>query len=657
MGSKSTSARLGLTNTIEKNPQTLNMTRVEGESVTDPMFQKMSMAFDEGGAKGMLMNNLRVSPDSCAMVFSSIEAPDTKAKSAAKPTSATVSTNTLRDLITRLNVTPASLKDTSICPGLNDFRSSIGINAGVLDAFTALPAPTLNTLPPPDAELFEQMSSSAAAESSQQDGAYCCEDDYGGDDDNEYCAPDTDMDMEAPGSPMRDQTQDAADASAGAAGASKWAQLFGGAVADSSAPTSAGSSSNNSPAKEMVERTTRSLEWNALGVSNANDYSFFNMNSLVNGSGDGNKWAGARHWKFATRRARTAPAETADIAVDDVAVAVAKPKVTKVKSALFNFSDSTPIDQALFAAPVVTKRKANSTVFSDAVLTKQATEAASGAYMLPEDSKIQLQDLCRLFLRPNMIAPPTNMLAFFQPRSGSGDKAVGNKYSVSSSSKPDLIWGVLAAKESTFLESVSVEHVVDADHYMTESGDIIYSGDDCGDDGDNEYYAPTDADDEDADAVVASLTNSLASGLQINSSKLVQASRTVGKVNVGYATSAKLVNVRKLKTDIWSAIETSPEYKAPPTKEVPTEDKENSTGRDRRKPAAPVDKYETLSFQNVVKGVATAPTSKQKDASLSFYFISLLHLANEKVRTQSTCIDACALYYTVLYLTLLFCCL
>jgi hypothetical protein len=230
-----------------------------------------------------------------------------------------------------------------------------------------------------------------------------------------------------------------------------------------------------------------------------------------------------------------------------------------------------------------------------------------------------------------MIAPPANMLAFFQPKSGSGDQAAGSKYASSSSSgKPDLIWGVLASKESTVLESVSVEHVVDADHYMTESGDIICNGGDGGDgDDDNDYYASEPAaDDEDTDAVVASLTDSLASGLQINTSKLVQASRTVGKVNVGYATSAKLVNVRKLKTDIWSAIETSSEYQAPPTKEVP-EDKENASGS-RRKAAAPVDKYETLSFQNVVKGVATAPATKQKDASLSFYFISLLHLANEK---------------------------
>lgn len=651
VGSKSTSARLGLTNTIEKNPKTLNMARVEGESTTDPMFQKMSMAFDEGGAKGMLMNNLRVSPDSCSMVFSSIApSSETEAKAstvnASSHSSTVVSNNALRDLLTRLNVTPVSLANSTICPGLAEYRSNIGMNAGVLNAFTPLPDPTLANLSAPDSERMEYPSSSAALapESIAEEDTYSGGDDYGGDDDdNEYGGGDNDgedMDTDMPAA------DNSASASVSAPGTSKWAQLFGGAPLDGSAtPASAGSSANNSPTKQqqLVERTAHSLEWNSLGVSNANDYSFFNMNSLVNGSGaDGNKWAGSRHWKFATRKARAPLSETTDgVNLEANTVVVAKPRTLKAKSVLFNFSDNTPLDQALFAAPVVTKRKANSTVFSDAVLAKQATEAANGAYKLPEDSKIQLQDLCRLFLRPNMIAPPANMLPFFQPRSGSGDKAAGSKYSLSGSlsGKDDLIWGVLANKESTVLESVSVEHVVDTDHYMTESGDILYNGhDDGGDDDDNEHYGGGDYDDNNndddnnhADDVVASLTSSLATGLQINSSKLVQAARTVGKVNVGYATSAKLVNVRKLKTDLWSAIEHSAEYQAPPTKVV-DENKENMSGRDRRNAAGAVtaDKYETLSFQNVVKGVATAPATKQKDASLSFYFISLLHLANEK---------------------------
>jgi hypothetical protein len=38
-----------------------------------------------------------------------------------------------------------------------------------------------------------------------------------------------------------------------------------------------------------------------------------------------------------------------------------------------------------------------------------------------------------------------------------------------------------------------------------------------------------------------------------------------------------------------------------------------------------------LSFQSLLCEMASSPSMRQQDASLSFYFISLLHLANEKV--------------------------
>ena len=108
----------------------------------------------------------------------------------------------------------------------------------------------------------------------------------------------------------------------------------------------------------------------------------------------------------------------------------------------------------------------------------------------------------------------------------------------------------------------------------------------------------------------------------------------MGKINVGYATSAKLVNVKKLKTDLWSTIEHSPQYTTQ-TEVFESEKENNVTVVDRAKKSVDMEaamaKKDTLSFQNVVKEVATCPSTKQKDASLSFYFISLLHLANEKV--------------------------
>ena len=46
------------TKTIEKNISALNQEELDCDHLADPLFHKMSQAFDEGGAKGMLMNNM-----------------------------------------------------------------------------------------------------------------------------------------------------------------------------------------------------------------------------------------------------------------------------------------------------------------------------------------------------------------------------------------------------------------------------------------------------------------------------------------------------------------------------------------------------------------------------------------------------------------------
>jgi condensin complex subunit 2 len=58
VGSSKSSTRLNIANTIERNPLLLNAVKLENDHAVDPMFHKISKAFDEGGAKGMLMNNL-----------------------------------------------------------------------------------------------------------------------------------------------------------------------------------------------------------------------------------------------------------------------------------------------------------------------------------------------------------------------------------------------------------------------------------------------------------------------------------------------------------------------------------------------------------------------------------------------------------------------
>ena len=59
--------------TLEANAEALNLKELEYQVSADPLFQKTSASFDEGGAKGMLLNHLAVQ-SGCQIVFDSSDA-------------------------------------------------------------------------------------------------------------------------------------------------------------------------------------------------------------------------------------------------------------------------------------------------------------------------------------------------------------------------------------------------------------------------------------------------------------------------------------------------------------------------------------------------------------------------------------------------------
>ena len=66
--------------TLETNVDAINMNKIDSAFDIDPLFHKMSKTFDEGGARGMLLANLGVSPEGPQIVF------DSKADSVDKET-------------------------------------------------------------------------------------------------------------------------------------------------------------------------------------------------------------------------------------------------------------------------------------------------------------------------------------------------------------------------------------------------------------------------------------------------------------------------------------------------------------------------------------------------------------------------------------------
>jgi condensin complex subunit 2 len=105
-----------------------------------------------------------------------------------------------------------------------------------------------------------------------------------------------------------------------------------------------------------------------------------------------------------------------------------------------------------------------------------------------------------------------------------------------------------------------------------------------------------------------------------------------------YAKVSKRVNIQRLKTDIWGNIRSAlpaadQDHDGHDTENhqpsaVPRPDKLSGVSTGAR---------EALSFQSMISDLAAGDEVRQRDVTLPFYFICLLHLANEHVSLPLCC--------------------
>eukprot|EP01094_Clydonella_sp_ATCC50884_P017870 TRINITY_DN3199_c0_g1_i1.p1 TRINITY_DN3199_c0_g1~~TRINITY_DN3199_c0_g1_i1.p1 ORF type:complete len:760 (+),score=164.03 TRINITY_DN3199_c0_g1_i1:217-2280(+) len=105
-------------NTLESNPSNLNSknTDVQFDVKCTQLFQKTSAAFDEGGARGLLLNQIGIS-DSCHLLFESDARLDQVPQDVSS--SETVSSNLIAELLDFEDIS-----DTKICPSFSHFEFS-----------------------------------------------------------------------------------------------------------------------------------------------------------------------------------------------------------------------------------------------------------------------------------------------------------------------------------------------------------------------------------------------------------------------------------------------------------------------------------------------------------------------------------------------------
>jgi condensin complex subunit 2 len=279
----------------------------------------------------------------------------------------------------------------------------------------------------------------------------------------------------------------------------------------------------------QTTKTTTALLNALCSDMTRNDYQFFSQESLDK---LGNAWAGASHWKKSVTLAKAAVKKP-----DTTKRTIAK-KRKKFQPVDFE-ADVSSIPDLLKPAQL-NKRGTDPTQLSKAMISKHGKVDN----ILPLDARMSVDQLYKLFLRPNAIVRPNQKTVNFQ------------------------------------------EHVDNWDDGSCGGDDVDGPGFELNDDSD--------------DFVVTELSDV----------------RKIDKIQVGYATVAKKVDVKRLKNDLWTELESKIGQKDVDIDVTPEEGDGTSPP-------------EKLSFKETVQEMEMQGQT-QTDVTLPFYFICLLHLANEK---------------------------
>ena len=678
VGSKASSHRLNVAQTIERNPAMLNAVKLENDYFVDPMFHKISKAFDEGGAKGMLMNNLvsshqnmhisgishrkpnvfvlllcshyflfpisqRLAPQSSSLSFhtaASTTAPPCPAPAGITPGIPTDTPDPLQphqegtesqqqdddqqdsqitpsicaaadptvvpdrardrapvcgddftdvdmpDLIARAGLVLSELADLELCPALDVYRERMAVGALTTDtllqeypalSYTAFPSSSSSSASAwlgsgnpagPQAAGFAGASADGAA-----DGG---DDDWGaGDMGGDYGAGYDDLDETHVTSPTsQQQPQQKKEV--------RWSDEFEETDMqniDSLSPIHPSSANAGGVGMESagvaeteadMQLLTQGLD--SLKVSGEEEYSFFDTDSLF-ASSNNNAWAGAKHWKFAAKKRtqpiRAAKSGAATAASDESGTADAGQKEaatgtgkkTKRKA---DAKSSTAAAQIEFTLELVEEsafgeiKKSSSSAGADSALLSAAAQRKSeeGALSLylPPDAKMQVKDLCRLYLAPTVMVPSSSLqlvaltksvsssttAVAANVRSGTGTGSGANyriEKLLSVDCAAEKVWGV----QPNFVPSTALG----ASAVMFRSADqqprqqIYPNATELGndfDDGDGDgggAFEDDIFDDAGADFTASQATAAASHGLNIDQDQLLQVSRAVGKIDIG----------------------------------------------------------------------------------------------------------------------------
>ncbi|KAK4698064.1 condensin complex subunit 2, partial [Lecanoromycetidae sp. Uapishka_2] len=571
----------------------LQLKKFELEFSVDPLFKKASADFDEGGAKGLLLNHLAIDSNG-RIVFdssddvedASVEADSDSRKSGAiaevdseddamegttkgwgSPTRAQSKDIDIGTLGARFFPDLARLDEQDVCPSLRNF--DLGDPARPLDI------PFLKT--PGDGRL-ESNGPLKNAGLGDETGIFLDGDNVAGFEDDDEVLGGFDI---------------GGDAGFGEGGEA-WAknveiepQLHFRDVGFEEGGTSEGGAGEGIGVGDFDpegNHYTVSIHHQTRGGGHEDILSYFD-NALQK------NWAGPEHWRI--RR------------IKDSNKAPAPATSKRKEKEPFEIDFISPLDPAL-AELIYTPATSNAAISLPKTQWKSKTRN-----LLPDDKHFNSRQLLRLFLKPKA--------RMGSRRLGFGAQQKRNQKEVPEGEMDEAFW---ARKENLEIQGLSDDEAPQGD----------YDANFFQDDGKCFPDAPLDEEEEFADAREAfspsaegdgeaenqGMTAVLAEGSQEGAfgTQLVTQSRRLRPEYVQYARVAKKVDVRRLKEELWRGIG----FADPVTPQPPS-------------PSEPPVKNDEppLKFTSIMNNLQKVyPKQAMADISTSYCFICLLHLANEK---------------------------
>jgi condensin complex subunit 2 len=474
--------------------------RMELEFAVDPLFKKASADFDEGGAKGLLLNHLSVDSRGRIVFDSSDDANDATAEDSGAtpaPEDRGIRTEAVVDfdvsmLAAKYFPDLSRLDEQDVCPSMKTF--DLGDVSGSMDLpFLKAPEDWRNDTPDDDGD-----------HKGNQSGLVIDEDNPMGFDD----ADDDDLHMGGGDLPPETGFGE---------GGEVWARE---AIGDPQTRVhTIAMDDGDEAAGDPAEVTADSAQY-GLSMAHGRDQEQENILSYFDQALRKN-WAGPEHWRI--RRVKD--------------VGKATPAIKRKEKAPFEIDFAAPMSQST-ADLLYTRPAHNSTV---SLPKSQWTSKSRN--LLPDDKHFNSRQLLRLFLKP-------------KARMGSrrnGRQAQQLSVTSAPGGVDEAYWAAQTCQDAA-AEEGAVQGDYDADFFQDDGlplpGGAIEDDDDFADARDHFSPAPPDG----TEIVAPSDGDLPSSQPEAFGAQLVTQSRRFRPEYVQYARVAKKVDVKRLKDELWKGI-------------------------------------------------------------------------------------------------------